>query len=67
MRMSQRLSSIEPVAPSAPIRAEPTRSQSPSPVSGPATVTFAAVGPSGPKSVNQSEPVGAAPGRLWTV
>jgi hypothetical protein len=65
--MSQRISSIDPTAPSAPIRAEPTRSQSPSPVAGPATVSFAARGPSGPNSVNQSDPVGAAPGRLWTV
>ena len=45
-------------------RAEPTRSQSPPPAAGPGTVSFAARGPSGPNSVNQSEPVGAAPGPL---
>ena len=36
---------------------------------GPGTVTFPARGPSAAasKSVNHSDPVGSAPGRLWTV
>ena len=67
IRKSQRMSSIDPVAPSAPMRAEPTRSQSAPPLSGAGTVTLAARGPSGRNSVNHSEPFGAAPGRLWTV
>ena len=36
-------------------------------VSGSGSVSFAARGPSGLNSVNHSEPVGAAPGRLCTV
>ena len=49
------------------MRASPTLSQSSPSASGAATVSFAARGPSGSKSVNQSEPVGGAFGRLWTV
>jgi hypothetical protein len=56
-----------PARPSAPIRASPTRSQSAPPAVGPGSVSFAAVGPLGSKSVNHSEPVGSASGRLWTV
>ena len=68
MTSSQAASSpIDPSAPSAPILADPTLSQSPPPASGPGTVSFAARGPSGENSANHSDPVGAAPGRLCTV
>ena len=58
---------IEPSAPSGPMRASPTFSHCGGSERGAAAVTFAARGPSGSNSVNQSEPVGGAPGRLWTV
>ena len=58
---------IAPLALPAPIRASPTLTQSSPSALGAATVTLAARGPSGSNSVNQSEPVAGAPGRLWTV
>ena len=60
-------SPIRPLAPSAPMRASPTLSQWRPPLAGSGAVSFAARGPAGSKSVNQSEPFGASPGRLWTV
>jgi hypothetical protein len=58
---------MRPLAPSAPTRASPTLTQSPPPLDGPGAVSFPALGPLGSNSVNQSEPFGASPGRLWTV
>ena len=68
-RSSQAIPSRAPKARPGPIAASPTPSHSPPPARGAATVTFWARGPpaAASKSVNQSEPVGAAPGRLWTV
>ena len=48
-------------------RPSPTLSQSSPSACGAATVSFAARGPCGSKSVNHSEPVGGAARRLWTV
>ena len=58
---------IDPIADPSPMRASPIVSQSSAEARGAALVTLAARGPPGSRSVNQSEPVGGAPGRLCTV
>src|SRR4051794_25225530 len=62
-------SPASPDAPPSPIRHSPTRSQSPSPLPGSGSVILVAYGPSAApsKNVNHTEPVGSAPGSLWTV
>ena len=58
-----------PEASPAPSRASPILIQSPPPADGWSAPTLEARGPSAlrSKSVNQSEPCGWPPGRLWTV